>query len=197
MATYQAIAATSEALRILLKSAAPGTEFAGTQFELFQANNLQKSPEDATAALYLYRVVVNTGQRNMLPRPAPEGRHPRRPLPVDLHYLLIACGTDVAKQQRLLAWCARLLDDTPILPSSLLNAVGPENDVFGPDETVEVSYDPISLQDQTNIWTVAQTNQQPAIAYVARMVCIESQTTLLEAAPVQTRDFGFGKVQDR
>jgi hypothetical protein len=194
VAIYPAIAATSEAVRSLLKGAAADTEFAGTDFELFQASNLQKFPEKATVSLYLYRVVVNNAQRNMAPRPAPNGRRRRHPLPLDLHYLLIAWAKDAASQQRALAWCARVLEDTSILPSSLLNAVGPENDVFFPDETVELTYDPLSLQDLYNVWQVAPTNQQPSLAYVARMVRIESPTTLAEYEPVQTRDFGLGKV---
>jgi hypothetical protein len=191
---YPAIAATSEAVRSLLKGAAADTVFAGTDFELFQASSLQKFPEKATVSLYLYRVVVNNAQRNMAPRPAPNGRRRRHPLPLDLHYLLIAWVNDAASQQRTLAWCARVLEDTPILPSSLLNAVGPENDVFLPDETVELTYDPLSLQDLYNVWQVAPSNQQPSLAYVARMVRIESPTTLAEYEPVQTRDFGLGKV---
>ena len=194
MATYQAIAATSEAIRSMLKSAAANSEFAGTAFKLFQASNLQKFPEEATASLYLYRVVVNNAQRNMLPRPAPNGRRRRHPLPLDLHYLLIAWVGDAATQQRMLAWCARVLEDSPTLPSSLLNAVGPENDVFFPDETVDLTYDPLSLQDLYNVWQVAPSNQQPSLAYVARMVRVESPTTLAEYDPVQTREFGLGKV---
>jgi hypothetical protein len=194
VATYQAIAATSEAIRGILKSTAAESEFASMAFELSQASDMQKFPDQATVALYLYRVVVNNAQRNMLPRPAPNGHRRRHPLPLDLHYLLIAWVADAAKQQRLLAWCARVLEDTPIVPSSLLNAAGPEDNVFFPDETVELTYDPLSLQDLYNVWQVAQHNQQPSLAYVARMVRIESSTTLSEHAPVQTRDFGMGKV---
>ena len=193
MGRYQAVAATSEAIRNLIKSAAVA-EFADIDCALFQAGNLQKFPDNPLITLYLYRVVVNNAQRNMLPRPAPDGRRHRRPLPLDLHYLLIAWVPDAARQQRLLAWCARVLEDTPILPASLLNAVGPEDNVFAPDETVELTYDPLSLQDLYNVWQVAPTNQQPSLAYVARMVRIESETTLREYEPVQTRDFGLGKV---
>ena len=87
------------------------------------------------------------------------------------------------------------LEDMPILPSGLLNSnnQGPESMIFYPDETVEVICDPISLQDMVNIWENLKTKMQASVTYVARMVMIESELELVEARPIQTRDFRLGQ----
>ncbi len=189
MAAYPAIAATSEAILGLLESASPGTEFEGARFDHYGAKELNDPMSDGVS-LWLYRVTVNTVRRSSPPRLAPDGTRYRPSLPLDLHYLLIAWGSPL-KQQRLLGWCARTIEDTPILPVGLLNHYGPEADVFAADEAVELVWESLSQQDLYDIWEVAKHNAQPAIPYSARMVMIDSTVPLDEYAPVQTRDLGY------
>jgi hypothetical protein len=66
LATYPALAATSEAILGLLQRAAIGTEFDGVAFEHSQASNFL-SPMTDGIALYLYRVTVSAN-RNLPPR---------------------------------------------------------------------------------------------------------------------------------
>lgn len=192
MATYHAIAATSQAIISLLSEAAGGSEFDGAAFKLIQASNFEK-PQGECITLFLYRVAVNTNRRNLPPRRLPDGRHARPALPVDLHYVLTAWATDAQRQQQLLGWSMRVLEDTPILPSGLLN-MPPEAGAFGATETVELVCDPISLQDMVNVWEALKPAQL-SVAYVARMIAIESPGTLTEAEPVQTREFEFAKME--
>ena len=190
MATYPAIAATSEAILGLLRNAAVGSEFAGVSFEHYQATNLQ-SPMSEGISLYLYRVTVSANRN----RPARTGRDGRRygpPLPLDLHYLTIPWAGDAIKQQRLLGFAVRVLEDTPILPAGVLNQHGPEPDVFRPEETVELVYELVSMQDLSEVWKVSQSKEQPAATYVARMVEIESERPVEEAGLVQTRELALG-----
>jgi hypothetical protein len=44
------------------------------------------------------------------------------------------------------------------------------------------------------IWEIAKSNQQPSVSYIARMVFLDSETELTEAAPVQTRGFDYASV---
>ena len=65
MARYHGIAATSNAIRLLLENAAATSEWSGGSVELYQADQLQK-PLDGTKpkiSVYLYRVLLSTVTR--------------------------------------------------------------------------------------------------------------------------------------
>jgi uncharacterized protein DUF4255 len=188
LATYHAIAATGQAILALLSDACPRDEFPDARFDLYQTSSFQK-PMDEGVSLYLYQVSLSASRRNVLPGRTPDGRRLRPALPVDLHYLLSAWSKSAARQQRLLGWCMRTIDDTTILPSGLLNHAGPERDVFGPTETVELICEPHSLQDLVNIQDPLKPNVPLSVGYVARMVALESTVELVEGPPVQTRAF--------
>jgi Pvc16 N-terminal domain len=191
MATYHAIAATGEAIIALLRAACPKPEFANAQFVLYQASDFQ-NPMDEGISLYLYRISVNTTIRNRRPRLGPDGRRYPPSFPVDLHYLLTPWAKTAGRQQRLLGWAVRALEDTPILPRGLLNH-GPDSETFLPNETVELVCDILSLQDIVNIWDAFKPNLQVSMPYVARMIAIDSTVELSEAPFVQTRAFGLEK----
>src|SRR5918911_2446586 len=195
MATYPAIAATSEAILGLLQSAAVGSEFDGVAFEHYQAGDFE-SPMTLGVALYLYRVTVSAN-RNLPPRIGRDGRRYRPPIPLDLHYLAIAWADEAIKQQRPLGFAARTLEDTPVLPAGVLNQHGPEPDVFGPEETVELVWEALSVQEASDIWDVAQTKEQPSASYVARMVHLESSVAVPDEGAVQTRELAFAKAEPR
>lgn len=193
MATYQAIAATGEAILGLLEAARPRPEFASIQFALYQASNFQ-SPMDDGVSLYLYRISTNTTRRNFPPRTDAQGRRFRPALPLDLHYLLTPWARTAARQQRMLGWAMRVLEDTPILPTGLLNRYGTDPETFRLNETVELVCEPISLQEIINIWDAFKSNLQLSAAYVARMIAIDSQIEISEGPLAQTRVFDFGVV---
>jgi hypothetical protein len=192
MAKTQAIAATGRAILGLLADARPRPEFENAIFELYQIRHFQ-SPMSEGISLFLYRVAVNGSQRNQLSRPGPHGQRRRRPLPLDLFYMLTPWAGTAEVQHRLLGWAMRTLEDHPILNSGLLNHYAPEPDIFQPDETVEVFPEAISLQEMVHIWEVLKPNQQLSVTYVARMIGIESELTLPDGKPVQTRELGLGQ----
>jgi hypothetical protein len=192
MASYPAIAATSEAILGLLEAAAADTEFSGRRFALYNATDLQ-TPMKNGVSLWLYRVAVATTRRNLGPRTGDDGRRYRPSLPLDLHYLLTAWAQDPATQQRLLGWCIRTLEDQPVLPSGLLNHYGPEPDVFRPHESVELVAEALSPADVSDVWEVSPKHREPSMAYLARAVEIDSQVELAEFPAVQTREFAYAE----
>jgi uncharacterized protein DUF4255 len=195
LATYRAIAATGLAIRGFLESSCPTSEFPNAQFELYRPNNFD-SPMEIGISLYLYRVQVNTSRRNLPPSVAPDGKRFRPPLPLDLYYMMTVWGQTAEVQQRLLGWAMRELENTPILPSSLLNHYVPEVDTFRPAETVELICETISLQDMNTLWDgfkTNKTNQHVSVTYVARMLLIESNVELVEYPAAQTRVLDMGK----
>jgi len=196
VATYAAIAAVGQAILGLLEQSCPKPEFEGARFELYQANNF-KTPMDEGVSLFLYRVTTSTVRRNLPSRVDAQGRHYRRPLPLDLYYMLTPWARTAAKQHRLLGWSMRTLEDTPTLTSSFLNRYGrPEAETFLPDETVTLVHEPLSVQDMLNVWEIQKHNMQASATYVARVVAIESAIQDTENALVQTRGLTYGERTD-
>jgi hypothetical protein len=192
VATFNAIAATSQAILGLLTEAVPKPEFGTASFDLYQATDFAK-PMDEGVSLYLFRVTINTSRRNQQPYFDLDGKRRRPRLPLDLYYLLTAWGKTAAKQQRLLGACMRALEDTPILPAGLLNHFGPEPETFHADETVELVCDPLSIQDAMSMLDILKPNYPLSVCYVARLLLIESPLEMIEAGPVQTREFDLAK----
>lgn len=193
MASPNAIAAVGRAILSLLAAAVPKPEFAGAAFESYQAKSFLQPMEEGIA-LYLYRVTPGGMVRNLPPRVGLDGRRFRPSMPIDLHYLLIPFARDAFKQQRLLGWAIRTLEDTPLLHASLLNQHGPETDTFGENEFADVLFETVSIQDMNAIWDVAKTSVQPSVAYVVRMIPLDSQLEMIEADRVQTRVADMGKI---
>jgi hypothetical protein len=194
LATYAAIAATSEAIIGLLRRARPKDEFTKAAFEVYQGDNFE-APMDEGLSLYLYRVAVNAARRSLPPTVGPDGKRYRSPIPLDLYYLLSAWGKSYDTQQRLFGWAIRELENTPVIPAGVLNSAGPEGNIFRPEETVELLCDPLPLADLINLWEALKpkSNRPLSVNYVARMIAVESQVELHEYAPVQTRVYDYGK----
>ena len=192
MAKAQAIAVTGQAVLGLLADNIPKTEFANARFELYQTANFA-SPMEEGISLFLYRVEVNSSLRNLPVKTGLDGITRRPPLPLDLYYLLTVCAKDAVKQQRILGWAMRTLEDAPVFSAGRLNHFGTETDVFRPAETVELIFQTLSLQDLSNLWGAFKVTIPASVAYIARVVGIDSTVSAEETAPVQTREIGFAK----
>jgi hypothetical protein len=186
MASYKAIEATTRAVLELLRAACPKDEFSKALFEPYNTANFQ-NPMEEGVSLYLYRLGLSS-RRNLPARRDAANNPLRPPIPVDLYYLLTAWAKTAEKQQRLLGFCLRELGDTPILPATFLNHFASEA-VFQPDESVELVFDPLSLQDLGQVWDLVKTGIQTSVSYVARMVALESTIPVTQNPPVTMRRF--------
>ncbi len=167
MATYQAIAAVSAAIRGLLENSVT-LEIAGAEVKLVNADILQ-SPMADGVGIFLYRISTDP----TIHRPGPPGPPIRPVLAENLHYLVTAWSPDPVRQQVLLGWALRVIEDSPLLSASLLNQHGPAPNIFSPGDSVELAAEALSIQDESEIWHAAKAWQQPSISYVARGVRIE------------------------
>jgi hypothetical protein len=195
MASYHAIAATSNSIRLLLESAAATSEWSSGAFEVVQAEQL-RSPLDGTkpkVSIYLHRVALSTARRERGPRVGPDGVRYRPSIPLDLHYLVTAWSADARTAHQLLGWTIRVLDDTPVLPTGLLNAYLAGRSIFARDETVEIVWEPLSVSDLSDVWQVAQQQQSPSASYRARMVVLDSEVPIDEGALVRLRQFDYAE----
>ena len=193
MANYKAIAATSKAILGLIEEHCPRSETISPEFKLYHAEDFERHMSEGFS-LYLYRLAVNTSRRNLPPRRTADGRRFRPSLPVDLHYVLTPWAVDAERQQRMLGWSMRFLEDMGILPAGLLNHYVQETDTFRPDEAIEIVCDPLPLQDHFNLWDKLKPRMQTSMTYVARMVLIDSVVEAPEPGPAQTREFQGGEL---
>ena len=122
MAKAQAIAVIGQTVLGLLADNIPKTEFSNARFELYQTSNFAAAPMEEGISLFLYRVEINAGLRNLPVQIGLDGVSRRPPLPLDLYYLLTIWAKDVVKQQRILGWAMRILEDAPVLSAARLPA---------------------------------------------------------------------------
>lgn len=193
VAKQQAIAVTGQTVLGLLADNIPKSEFANARFELYQTANFS-SPMEEGISLFLYRVEVNSSLRNLPIKTGLDGITRRPPLPLDLYYLLTVWAKDAVKQQRILGWAMRTLEDSPILSAGRLNHFGTETDVFQPNETVEIIFNTMTLQDLSNLWGAFKISIPVSVAYIARVIGIDSTISAEQSAPVQTRELDFANI---
>lgn len=192
MAKAQAISVTGQTVLGLLADNIPKSEFTNARFELYQPINFL-SPMKEGISLFLYRIEINAGLRNLPNKTGLDGISRRPPLPLDLYYLLTVWAEDTIKQQRILGWAMRTLEEAPVLSAGRLNHFGPEADVFKPNETIEIIFHSLSLQDLSNLWSAIKGSLPVSVGYIARVIGLDSTIPTEETAPVQTREFGFTK----
>ena len=185
MATWRAIAAVSTAVKTLLESARGAAGLGSLSVELYQPTQLSQ-PMAEGVSLTLYRVGLNQNQRSPPPRTGTDGRRFRPSLPVDIHYLLTAWGRTPERQQELLGWAMRTLEDMPTLPASVLNQ-GQASPVFRTDEAVDLIAAPLTQQEMVSVWEVAKPQMQVSMTYVARAVQLDSEIEQVIPSLVQSR----------
>jgi len=191
MATNNAIAATSAAIVGLLEAEAQrDATLPRFTVSLYQAEQLQKPAEGVVVSVYLYRVNVSLTRRDRGLRTTPDGTF-LASIPLDLHYLVTPWSSNADTAHRLMGWAVSVLNDTPVLPTTLLNDFPDTEDVFGQNEQVELVWEPLSLQDLYDVWQVATQRAAPSASYVAREVMIDSRVAVGDGALVGTREFRY------
>lgn len=191
MADFHGIQASCDAImRLLQESYRPDLiePMLNLQFEVYGTEDFKNHMAQGVS-LFLYRVYVNATQRAPLTRSA-DGQFRRQLLPLDLHFFLTVWGPKASLQHAILGWTMRVLEDTPILPASLLNGV--RAGVFRDDETVEVVSGQLTNEELMRIWDDLGTEYQLSVPYVARVVRIESMQEVSEGEPVRQRRLEYG-----
>ena len=194
MAGVRAVAATCEAVRHVLESAAAadGLGF-DMQFQVYGPADFGREDPPITTgvSVFLYRVLPNLSHRTPAGRVLPDGRRHRSHLPVDLHLLLTIWAGLPETQNTIGAWLMRTLEDYPTLPASLLN-INHEG-TFAAEESVELVLNEMPGEEILHLWEVlGQKIYQLSIPYVVRALFIESQRIEPVAEPVQVRTFAVG-----
>jgi hypothetical protein len=186
MASQRAIDAVCRAVIDLLRDSYDPADFnQDLEFGVYGAGSFNQQMS-AGVSLLLYRVFVNGAPRIPGGTTTINGRPTQTRLPLDLHFLLTPWGSHPSTQHVLAGWMMRVLEDTPVLPSGLLNRRTPG--VFQPDESVEIVLGELATEDLFHLWELIGANSyRMSVPYVARNVRIESQRTVDEAELVQER----------
>ena len=179
MADFRAVRAVGEALMGLLESSYRPTDFNDivADFNMFTSRDFTNNTITNGASLFMYRLYCNGAYRIPPGRLDENGRRTDTQLPLELHFLITVWGGEASYQYELAGWILRVLEDTPTLPSAILNSTTPN--VFHSDETVDITHAELKTEDLFRIWDVLGVNTyQLSIPYVARVVNIESIQTL-------------------
>lgn len=172
MSSYQAIAATCEAVLQVLRSNYRADLFGQTEldFRVYTAKEFA-SPMQAGVSLFLHQ--VSPGEVVRPPARRGTGGSGRPSLQLDLHFVLTFWGRDPSLQHVIAGWAMRCLEDTPVLPASLLNATWPG--VFRGEESLEIQLAEMASDGMVRLWErLAERGYNLSVPYVARHVRIES-----------------------
>lgn len=175
MADYRAIRAVGESLMALLESSYRAEDFNNivADFRMFTSKDFTNNAISNGASLFMYRVYCNGVYRTPPGRINDDGTRQDTVLPLELHFLITVWGGEASYQYELAGWIMRVLEDTPIFPSAVLNSTTPN--VFRADETVDITLAELRTEDLFRIWDVLGVNAyQLSIPYVARVLHIES-----------------------
>ncbi len=178
MADFRAIRAVGESLMGLLESSYRPQDFNDivADFRMFTSRDFTNNAITNGASLFMYRVYCNGINRTPMGRIGVDGNRMDTELPLDLHFLITVWGGEASYQYELAGWIMRIIEDTPTLPSAVLNSTTPN--VFRLDETIDIMHAELKTEDLFRIWDVLGVNAyQLSIPYVARVVGIESSQT--------------------
>jgi hypothetical protein len=173
VANYHAVAAVSQAVLGLLENARASSEFESADFKLYRVDDFGSGMNGVS--LYLYRTEI-TEMRTAIRRPSAE--HEGTPLPLTLSYLLTPWAPDAASEHRLLSWTMRVLADTPILSSTDLNRA--RADVFQQEDTVQLSFYDLSLEEMASLWSAMKQPYRLSIPCQARIVNINQRIQVIQ-----------------
>jgi hypothetical protein len=190
MATFRGISAVGTAVLAMLTDAWTRAPFTNTLLEtkLVRSDELATRPVEFGVSLYVFRVAVNGTQRTL---PPPIEGH-RRPLPVEVSFILTPWAVSAQRELELLGWCMRVVDDAPILPAAVLNVGVP--DVFHSGEVVEIVPAQLPPDEYFRLWDALTFDYQLSVAYAARIVRLESDLQTVVAGPVLEREEHFASL---
>lgn len=194
MSNALAIAAVTATLRTLLEqqinqaALVPGfTPVTTHPLDRARSNN-----EGNQVNLLLYHVETNAGWRNQdLPRQVKPGEVGTPPLALNLYYLVTVYGRDDdhpdALSHRLLGKAMAVLHDHPLLGADEIRLALPNNDLHEQPERIRITPQPFSLEEQSKLWGMFQTQYRMSVAYQVTVVLIESNRPVQAALPVLQR----------
>ena len=185
MSNAQAIAVVTATLRNLLEAGVNGDAPLGFVRTTTQPPDKARGSgdNDNQLNLFLYQTTIDGAWRNMdMPGRVQSGEVGHPPLPLILHYLVTAYGSDNDDllSHRILGRAMSTLHDHPLLDPGLIEQV----------ERVRITPAPLSIEELSKLWTTFQSQYRISAAYQVAVVLIESTRPARTALPVLTQGPG-------
>ena len=171
-ANYKAIAAVGQAIVNILREASRN-EFPEAELKLFQTTDFARVDQHPNegVSVCLFQVELDPTLRDSpFQDETPDNFRSAYPIALRLRFLITPWARDPQQQYLLLGWILDVLHGTPILRSTLLNQIDPDEDVFPPDLTVRLILEPLSLSDVSSLLeSLQQPAMLPSLAYTASL----------------------------
>jgi hypothetical protein len=189
LADYTAIYAVGNSLQQFLGNSFPPalkTQYPSVKFQLVSSSQVAEedtTPLDNHVTIFLHRITYDENFRTATRIPDEPNKKPV--LFLNLHYLITYWGSDPQAEQTILGWTMMQLQTTPILDNSILT---PSN-IWDTTESIQLVPADLSLEDILRIWDALGPKYRLSVAYIARVVRIDS--TIVPGPPVVATRFTF------
>lgn len=181
---YATLRAAAQTFRVLLRghiTDSTEADLAGVQVDLRSPRELRQANVTTAVSLWLYRVTV---QPDMLNGPVPrtDDTYARRPLPLDLLYLITALHPQASAALSLTGRVLQVVNDHPRLHGADL-----QETLADTDAELRLSIDATTLSESSNLWYSLQAPFQLAVPVRMQVAVIESHHEAYETPSVLTR----------
>jgi hypothetical protein len=197
MSNASAIAAVTLTLQTILGDGVRAdTNLNDTTVTLLAPDKARGNNNANQLNLFLYQVLPDAAWRNMdIPSQVASGETGNPPLAVTMHYMLTAFGRDndtgVPFGHYLLGQAMSVLFDHALLgPDEIRNATAvalPGSDLHKQVERVRITWQPLSLEEISKLWTGLATQYRLSVIYEVSVALIESTRASRTPLPVLTR----------
>jgi len=181
---YSALRAATQTLRVLLRrhiTDSTEADLAGVQVDLRSPRQLTQANVTTAVSLWLYRVTVQPDMLNA-PVPRTDDTYARRPLPLDLSYLITAMHTQASAALSLTGRVLQAVNDHPRLRGADL-----QETLADTDAELRLSIEATTLSESSNLWYSLQAPFQLAVPVRMQVAVIESDHVPYQTSPVLTR----------
>ncbi len=141
------------------------------------------TPRQPAVTAFLYHVAIAGELRNASRRSPAAGSPARPPLPLEVRFLITPWTQQTRDAYRIIGAIALLLYDHAVLSFSEL--LGTD---WAPDDAVELMMEALPVEQHYDIWEPTDIPYRLSLAYVARIVGIDSALAP-SGAPVIVADF--------
>jgi hypothetical protein len=192
MSNALAIAAVTATLEAILGPVTLDAALSDTQFTALPPDKARGSITSNQINLFLYQVLPNAAWRNMdVPRQVKPGETGMSPLALDLRYLLTVFGRENDNSQpydhHLLGRAMSVLYDHALLGPDEIKLALPGSGLEQQVDRVRITFQPLSLEDISKLWTGFATQYRLSVGYDVSVVLIDSTQPVKSPLPVLTR----------
>src|SRR5271165_7163876 len=197
MSNSQAIAAVTATLQSILQAGLTvEPDLSDATVTILPLDKARAANTNNQLNLFLCMVARNAAWVNAdMPRQVQPGEIAVPPLPLNLYYLFTAFGRDDDAAQpfghELLGKAMSILHDYPALRAGDIRAatssLSPASDLDQQIERVRLTFQPLSIDDLSKLWTGFGMQYRLSAAYEAAVALIESTRATRTPLPVLTR----------